>query len=75
MIALHGRTIRAESGGNGRGSTFRFVIPLRASFGAADAGAQRQPDVKESPSCSRNLAAARRQFVAMRTSRYNRTLR
>ncbi len=43
LAELHGGTVRAESGGNGRGATFTVTLPVRA---VADPDAGREPEAE-----------------------------
>jgi PAS domain S-box-containing protein len=43
LVELHGGTVRAESGGEGRGATFRVLLPLLAMQPAEPPAAERLP--------------------------------
>ena len=46
MVQAHGGTVVAESGGEGRGSTFTVTLPVRAAVGTRTADADRQAETR-----------------------------
>jgi PAS domain S-box-containing protein len=47
LVELHGGTVRAESEGEGRGSTFRVLLPVAPVYQAEGSGARVHPAARE----------------------------
>ncbi|HLM55677.1 MAG TPA: PAS domain S-box protein, partial [Pyrinomonadaceae bacterium] len=47
LVELHGGTVRAESGGDGQGSTFRVLLPVAPVYQSDESGARVHPAARE----------------------------